>query len=69
MPDTSDIRSSALEEVTQSAFNGVLRAVEARNIGIDKFPGPILIGLIAWPELSQQAGRFADVANASSNQG
>jgi hypothetical protein len=50
--------AEALEEVTQAAFNGIVRAMEARNFTIDKFPGPILIGIIAWPELSQGAGRF-----------
>jgi hypothetical protein len=43
----------ALEEVTQAAFNGVLRALDARKIPIEKFPGPILVGIIAWPELRQ----------------
>src|SRR3954468_13211006 len=40
----------ALEEVTNAAFNGVLRALEARKLPLEKFPGPILIGIIAWPE-------------------
>jgi hypothetical protein len=43
----------ALEEVTQAAFNGVLRALEARKLPLERFPGPILIGIIAWPELRQ----------------
>lgn len=43
----------ALEEVTNAAFNGVLRALEARKLPLEKFPGPILIGIIAWPELRQ----------------
>ena len=45
--------SAALEEVTEAAFSGVLRALEARKLPINKFPGPILIGIIAWPELQQ----------------
>jgi hypothetical protein len=45
--------SQALEEVTHAAFNGVLRALEARKLSIEQFPGPILIGIIAWPELKQ----------------
>jgi hypothetical protein len=45
--------SVALEEVTQAAFNGVLRALETRKIPIEKWPGPILVGIIAWPELQQ----------------
>ena len=52
--------SVALEEVTQAAFNGVLRALEARKLPIQKFPGPILIGIIAWPQL-QQGELFRDV--------
>jgi hypothetical protein len=40
-----------LEEVTEAAFNGVLRALEARKIPIGQFPGPILVGIIAWPDL------------------
>lgn len=46
----------ALEEVTNAAFNGVLRALEARKLPLEKFPGPILIGIIAWPEL--RGGEF-----------
>jgi hypothetical protein len=52
--------STALEEVTQAAFNGVLRALEARKLPINKWPGPILIGIIAWPELPQ-GGVFRNV--------
>ena len=43
----------SLEEVTEAAFNGVLRALEARRIAPEEFPGPILVGIIAWPELSR----------------
>jgi hypothetical protein len=50
---TDDVSRIALEEVTQAAFNGVLRALEARKIPIERFPGPILVGIIAWPELRQ----------------
>jgi len=53
--------SQALEEVTQAAFNGVLRALEARKLPIQRFPGPIIIGIIAWPEL-QQGEMFREVA-------
>ena len=44
---------AALEEVTNAAFNGVLRALEARKLPINKWPGPIIIGIVAWPELPQ----------------
>lgn len=46
-------RPSALEEVTEAAFNGVLKALERRRLPIEQFPGPILVGIIAWPELRQ----------------
>lgn len=45
----------SLEEVTSAAFSGVLRALEARNLRADQFPGPILVGIIAWPELTNAA--------------
>jgi len=51
MATRSDTTVSALEEVTQAAFNGVLLALERRKIKVAEFPGPILIGIIAWPEL------------------
>jgi hypothetical protein len=60
MADGPDVRSTALEEVTNAAFNGVLRALEARKLPIEQFPGPILIGIIAWPEL-RQGGLFRQV--------
>jgi hypothetical protein len=50
----------SLDEVTEAAFSGVLRALEARRLGPEEFPGPILVGIIAWPELTnvaRQAGR------------
>lgn len=52
-------KSVALEEVTHAAFNGVLRALQARDLDLKKFPGPILVGIVAWPELRQveQLGR------------
>ncbi len=46
---------SALEEVTEAAFNGVLRALERRRLELRTFPGPIIVGIIAWPELRQPA--------------
>jgi hypothetical protein len=56
MDKRSDIRSTALEEVTEAAFNGVLAALERRNLAIHDFPGPILIGIIAWPEMRKLEG-------------
>lgn len=43
--------AGALEEVTHAAFSGVLRALEARKLDIRHFPGPIIVGIVAWPEL------------------
>lgn len=44
----------SLEELTEAAFTGVFRALEARKIAPaerGKFlPGPILVGIIWWPE-------------------
>jgi hypothetical protein len=40
-----------LEEVTQAGFSGVLRALEARELPLARFPGPIIVGIVAWPEL------------------
>jgi hypothetical protein len=50
----------AVDQLTQAAFSGVLAALEERKLAPARFPGPILVGIIAWPELSQfrdQAGR------------
>lgn len=56
MDDKGDVRPSALEEVTEAAFNGVLRALERRQLELREFPGPILIGIIAWPDLRKLEG-------------
>lgn len=56
MDKRTDIRSTALEEVTEAAFHGVLAALERRQLPIHEFPGPILIGIIAWPELRKLEG-------------
>jgi hypothetical protein len=55
MTEPRGASQDALEQVTHAAFNGVLRALEARKLPIEKFPGPILIGIIAWPEMKQGA--------------
>ena len=52
-----------LEEVTNAAFNGVLRALEARKLDIKHWPGPIIVGIIAWPEL-EQGGVFRNAGEA-----
>jgi hypothetical protein len=43
----------SLDDVTEAAFNGVLRALEARKIAPERYPGPILVGIITWPELGK----------------
>jgi hypothetical protein len=51
MSSSDPIPVLALEEVTHAAFNGVLRALEARKLQLNRFPGPIIVGIVAWPEL------------------
>ena len=51
----------ALEEVTQAAFNGVLRSLGEQKIPIEKWPGPILIGIIAWPQMKGGGELFGNV--------
>lgn len=51
-----EVTRVAVEELTASAFSGVLRALEVRKLPIDQFPGPILVGIIWWPELRQGLG-------------
>lgn len=47
-----DLSRVRLDELTHAAFSGVLRALEERELEPRKWPGPILVGIIAWPELS-----------------
>lgn len=44
--------SVSLDQVTEAAIAGVLRALDARKITDDRIriPGPILAGIIWWPE-------------------
>jgi hypothetical protein len=60
MAQHPEAQSAALQEVTHQAFEGVLAALERRNIPLREFPGPILIGIIAWPELKQGGGLFQE---------
>jgi hypothetical protein len=39
-----------LDEFTQLAFESVLRASEGRKLPPSKLPGPIIFGIIWWPE-------------------
>lgn len=61
MAERDEIRGAALEEVTEAAFNGVLKALERRQLSIDMFPGPIIVGIIAWPDLRNIPGQLKDV--------
>lgn len=40
-----------IDDLTHAAFSGVLRALDERKLDPKKWPGPILVGIIAWPEL------------------
>jgi hypothetical protein len=51
--DEREASRLALGDVTEAAFGGVLRALEVRRIPMERIPGPILVGIIWWPELRQ----------------
>ena len=58
MSETREIGSRiAVDELTEAAFSGVLAALRANKLEPGKFPGPILVGIIAWPELGQFGGQ------------
>jgi hypothetical protein len=46
-----------VDQLTEAAFSGVLRALEERKFDVARWPGPILVGIIAWPELGQLGGQ------------
>ncbi len=59
----------AVDELTKAAFSGVLAALKANELDPKLFPGPILVGIIAWPELSQFREQFQKpVAEATSTE-
>jgi hypothetical protein len=58
MADQKGSRIS-VDELTQAAFGGVLAALKEHELAPERFPGPILVGIIAWPELSQFRGLAA----------
>jgi hypothetical protein len=64
MSDAERAPSIALEEVTNAAFNGVLRALEVRKLPLEKFPGPIIVGIVAWPDM-QNLQQFRQVNEPS----
>jgi len=47
----------SVDQLTEAAFSGVIAALKANDFGIGEWPGPILVGIIAWPELGQLAGQ------------
>jgi hypothetical protein len=49
----------SVSELTEAAFGGVLAALRNHDMQPHQFPGPILVGIIAWPELSQFGERAA----------
>jgi hypothetical protein len=57
-----ELGSTALEEVTNRRSMVCSGRLKFAIFTIDKFPGSILIGIIAWTELSQQAIRVASAA-------
>lgn len=52
-------REITASELTKAAFSGVIAALKEQDFELEKFPGPILAGIIAWPELSQFRERVA----------
>ena len=60
--DTSRVR---IDDLTHAAFAGVLRALDERQLDPKKWPGPILVGIIAWPELGPEQFRGAEAAAPS----
>lgn len=48
----------SVDQLTEAAFSGVLRALDERKLVPRDFPGPILVGIIAWPELSAKANQI-----------
>lgn len=47
----------SVDQLTEAAFSGVIAALRSNDFEVGKWPGPILVGIIAWPELGQLAGQ------------
>jgi hypothetical protein len=47
----------SVDQLTEAAFSGVIAALKANDFEVGQWPGPILVGIIAWPELGQLAGQ------------
>jgi hypothetical protein len=56
----------SVDQLTEAAFSGVLAALRVQGMRPEQFPGPILVGIIAWPELTQF--REQAVRNVSESQ-
>jgi hypothetical protein len=48
----------SVDQLTEAAFSGVIAALKANDLEIERWPGPILVGIIAWPEMGQLAGQI-----------
>jgi hypothetical protein len=48
----------SVDQLTEAAFSGVIAALKANDLEIGRWPGPILVGIIAWPEMGQMAGQI-----------
>jgi hypothetical protein len=49
MAKLEQLPASGLEEVTQAAFSGLIRALNTHDLELKHFPGPVLVGIWAWP--------------------
>jgi hypothetical protein len=47
----------SVEQLTEAAFSGVIAALRSHDFEVGEWPGPILVGIIAWPELGKLAGQ------------
>jgi len=47
----------SVDQLTEAAFSGVIAALRSNDFDVDQWPGPILVGIIAWPELGKLAGQ------------
>lgn len=47
----------SIDQLTEAAFSGVIAALKTNDLDVGQWPGPILVGIIAWPELGKLAGK------------
>jgi hypothetical protein len=50
--DTERLGGITVDEFAEAAFRGIMRAIDARKLpgSLGRFPGPIVWGLIWWPQ-------------------